>query len=171
MFVILRNNKTPKSQTPNCCLPSILVSVLWKSKRYALTVVLGILMGQRVGNGSGFGFVGGNNLVVDLNPSPYAIRPPDPRFEVGAMYETSKEVSSMPKVQPLSSGGQVVGRSASSLGFRNEDKGVEVWAVHRKESSAGGGIFMEYVESVPSGEARLRIEGNCTRIQSELGFF
>ncbi|XP_034221645.1 uncharacterized protein LOC117632313 isoform X2 [Prunus dulcis] len=77
----------------------------------------------------------------------------------------------MPKVQPLSSGGQVVGRSAASLGYRNEDKGVEVWAVHRKGSSAGGGIFMEYVESVPSGEARLRIEGNCTRIQYELGFF
>ncbi|VVA31364.1 PREDICTED: LOC110749049 isoform [Prunus dulcis] len=103
MSVILRNNKTPKSQNPNCCLPSILVSVLWKSKRYALIVVLGILMGQRVGNGFGFGYVGGNNLVVDLNPIPYAIGPPDPRFEVGAVYETSKEVSSMPKVQPLSS--------------------------------------------------------------------
>ncbi|XP_034221644.1 uncharacterized protein LOC117632313 isoform X1 [Prunus dulcis] len=90
MSVILRNNKTPKSQNPNCCLPSILVSVLWESKRYALIVVLGILMGQRVGNGSGFGYVGGNNLVVDLNPSPYAIRAPDPRFEVGAMYETMR---------------------------------------------------------------------------------
>ncbi|KAI5322884.1 hypothetical protein L3X38_031956 [Prunus dulcis] len=44
----------------------------------------------RVGNGSGFGYVGGNNLVVDLNPSPYAIRAPDPRFEVGAMYETMR---------------------------------------------------------------------------------
>ncbi|CAL8160201.1 unnamed protein product [Prunus armeniaca] len=66
------------------------------------------------------------------------------RFEVGAVYETSKEVSSMPKVQPLSSGGQVVGRSAASLGYRNEDQGVEVWAVHRKGSSAGGGIFIEY---------------------------
>ncbi|CAL2263103.1 unnamed protein product [Prunus armeniaca] len=50
----------------------------------------------------------------------------------------------MPKVQPLSSGGQVVGRSAASLGYRNEDQGVEVWAVHRKGSSAGGGIFIEY---------------------------
>ncbi|PQM42283.1 hypothetical protein Pyn_13566 [Prunus yedoensis var. nudiflora] len=50
----------------------------------------------------------------------------------------------MLKVQPLSSGGQVVGRSAASLGYRNEDQGVEVWAVYRKGSSAGGGIFMEY---------------------------
>ncbi|CAL2227892.1 unnamed protein product [Prunus armeniaca] len=84
------------------------------------------------------------NLVVDLNPSLYAIRPPDPRFEVEVVYETSKAVSSMPKVQPLSSGGQLVGRSAASLGYHNEDQGVEVWAVHRKGSSAGGGIFMEY---------------------------
>ncbi|BFG29351.1 hypothetical protein CerSpe_156250 [Prunus speciosa] len=149
-------------------------------------------VGQRVGNGSGFGYVGGNNLVVDLNPSPYAIGAPDPRFEVGAVYETSKELSSIPKVQPLSSdccdicckkqkkrlnsrnymclngrsgksaaslpinssgflrlnpeagGGQVVGRSTAHSGFRNDDQGVEVRAVHRKGSSAGGGIFMEY---------------------------
>ncbi|VVA33920.1 PREDICTED: LOC110749049 isoform [Prunus dulcis] len=48
------------------------------------------MLSHRVGNGSGFGYVGGNNLVVDLNPSPYAIRAPDPRFEVGAMYETMR---------------------------------------------------------------------------------
>ncbi|XP_021804754.1 uncharacterized protein LOC110749049 isoform X3 [Prunus avium] len=131
-------------------------------------------VGQRVGNGHGFGYVGGNNLVVDLNPSPYAIGAPDPRFEVGAVFETSKELSSIPKqkkrlnsrnymglngrsgksaacipinssgflrLNPEAGGGQVVGTHS---GYRNDDQGVEVRAVHRKGSSAGGGIFMEY---------------------------
>ncbi|PQM37727.1 uncharacterized protein Pyn_13784 [Prunus yedoensis var. nudiflora] len=121
MSVILTNNKTTKSQNPNHYLPSIWVSTLWRSKRYALIVVLGILKGQRVGNGSGSGYVGGNNLVMELNLSPYSIGPPDPRSEFGAVYETSKEDSFNAKFQPLSSGGQMVGRSAASLGYRNED--------------------------------------------------
>ncbi|PQM35079.1 uncharacterized protein Pyn_40507 [Prunus yedoensis var. nudiflora] len=67
------------------------------------------------------GYVGGNNLVMELNLSPYSIGPPDPRSEFGAVYETSKEDSFNAKFQPLSSGGQMVGRSAASLGYRNED--------------------------------------------------
>ncbi|CAL8083508.1 unnamed protein product [Prunus armeniaca] len=111
------------------------------------------------------------NLVVDLNPSLYAIRPPDPRFEVEVVYETLKAISSMPKVQPLSSGGQLVGRSAASLGYRNEDHvehGVEVWAVHRKGSSAGGGIFMEY-EIVHTYSLDETERHNCLQEQEFIG--
>ncbi|PQQ17855.1 hypothetical protein Pyn_24434 [Prunus yedoensis var. nudiflora] len=79
------------------------------------------------------GYVGGNNLVVDLNPSPYAIGPPDPRSEFNAKGSTF--------VFWWPSGGE---KCAASLGYRNEDQGVEVWAVCRKGSSAGGGIFMEH---------------------------
>ncbi|XP_048441792.1 uncharacterized protein LOC103965961 isoform X2 [Pyrus x bretschneideri] len=61
------------------------------------------LVGQRVGNGSGFGYAGGNNLVTNLDPSPYGVGAPDPRVQSGAVYETSRELSSMPKIQSLSS--------------------------------------------------------------------
>ncbi|PQQ07343.1 uncharacterized protein Pyn_06777 [Prunus yedoensis var. nudiflora] len=177
----------PQHQNPTRTLPGPLASV---PVQYGASSYNGPLLikgsggnglfgfvGQRVGNGSGFGYVGGNNLVVELNPSPYAIGAPDPRFEVGAVYETSKEVSSIPKqkkrlnsrnymclngrsgksaaslpinssgflrLNPEAGGGQVVGRSTVNSGFRNDDQGVEVRAVHRKGSSAGGGIFMEY---------------------------
>ncbi|KAM1150128.1 hypothetical protein FF1_030724 [Malus domestica] len=61
------------------------------------------LVGQRVGNGSGFGYAGGNNLVTNLDPRPYGVWAPDPRVQSGAVYETSRELSSMPKIQSLSS--------------------------------------------------------------------
>ncbi|TQD77144.1 hypothetical protein C1H46_037328 [Malus baccata] len=61
------------------------------------------LVGQRVGNGSGFGYVGGNNLVANLDPGPFGFGAPDPRLQSGAVYETSRELSSMPKIQSLPS--------------------------------------------------------------------
>ncbi|KAM2000368.1 hypothetical protein COP2_007668 [Malus domestica] len=61
------------------------------------------LVGQRVGNGSGFGYVGGNNLVANLDPGPFGFGAPDPRVQSGAVYETSRELSSMPKIQSVPS--------------------------------------------------------------------
>ncbi|KAB2605785.1 hypothetical protein D8674_005502 [Pyrus ussuriensis x Pyrus communis] len=61
------------------------------------------LVGQRVGNGSVFGYVWGNNLVANLDPGPFGFGAPDPRVQSGVVYETSRELSSMPKIQSLSS--------------------------------------------------------------------
>ncbi|KAM1052809.1 hypothetical protein ACFX2J_000390 [Malus domestica] len=48
------------------------------------------LVGQRVGNGSGFSYDGGNNLAANLDPGPFGFGALDPRVQSGTMCETSR---------------------------------------------------------------------------------